>query len=227
LSLGVITPPGECGADIAVGEGQCLGNPPAFGGPLLGLMATRRKFIRRLPGRIVGRSVDLRGVPAYVMTLQTREQHIRREKATSNICTSQALLATRAAIYMALLGKEGIVQLATTCMERAHYLAERIAAISGYTVPTGASFFNEFVVSAEMTAGDLLARLRAHGILGGIDLAGRVTDGERRFLVCVTEKHTRAMLDHLVDELTEIAARDKGHAPVSAQRQKQPTGGGA
>jgi glycine dehydrogenase subunit 1 len=206
ISLGQLKPPGECGADIAVGEGQMLGNPPSFGGPLLGLFATRREFIRRIPGRLVGRTVDARGATAYVMTLRTREQDIRREKATSNICTAQALLATRAAITMALLGKVGITKLATTCSERAHYLASHIDAIESFRVPFGADFFNEFVVESDRPARDVLMSLRKRGIQAGIELGGRFPGFERRFLVCVSEKHTRADLDRFVSELSQMSA---------------------
>jgi glycine dehydrogenase subunit 1 len=222
LALGLLVPPGEAGADVAVGEGQCLGNPPSFGGPLLGLFAVRREFIRRLPGRLVGRTVDTRGRVAFVTTLQTREQHIRREKATSNICTAQALLATRAAIYMSLLGRRGIVTLARTCSERAHYLAERIAHLDGYSVPFGAAFFNEFVVETPVNAHVVLQRLRERRILGGIDLGGRFPGFERRFLVCVTEKHTRDMLDRYVSALTEATTCEAGERPQTAARGASP-----
>jgi glycine dehydrogenase subunit 1 len=210
LALGVIRSPGECGADVAVGEGQCLGNAPSFGGPLLGLFAARREYIRRLPGRLVGRTVDVNGNTAYVMTLQTREQHIRREKATSNICTAQALLATRAAIYMALLGKEGFAQLAKTCMDRAHSLASRIDALPGYSVPFGPAFFNEFVVEAPVAARQVLHELRRQGILGGIDLGGRFPDYDNRFLVCVSERRTPDVLDRYVKGLQHAAAGSRG-----------------
>ncbi|GAB4328782.1 MAG: aminomethyl-transferring glycine dehydrogenase subunit GcvPA [Candidatus Zixiibacteriota bacterium] len=205
VSLGVLKPPGECGADIAVGEGQCLGNAPSFGGPLLGLMATRRDYIRRLPGRLVGRSVDADGQPAFVMTLQTREQHIRREKATSNICTAQALLATRAAIYLSLLGRQGFTGLAETCQRRAHYCAEQISQLRGFSVPFGPAFFNEFVVEAPIPARQLLDRLRKRGILGGIELGGRFPGFDRRMLVCVTERHSRDTIDQFVKELNANA----------------------
>jgi glycine dehydrogenase subunit 1 len=210
LALGVVKSPGECGIDIAVGEGQMLGNAPSFGGPLLGLFAARREFIRRLPGRLVGRTVDNKGRTAYVMTLQTREQHIRREKATSNICTAQALLATRAAIYMSLLGQDGFRQLARTCMERAHYLAERIDQLGGFAVPHGSAFFNEFVVEAPVAAHVMLERLRNHQILGGIELGHHFPGYERRFLVCVTERHTREILDRFVRELRTAGALQDG-----------------
>ncbi len=215
ISLGLLKAPGECGADVAVGEGQCLGNPPAFGGPLLGVFATRKQFIRRMPGRLVGKTVDSRGVMAFVTTLQTREQHIRREKATSNICTAQALLATRAAIYMSLIGKQGIITLAKTCLDRAHYLAEQVSQISGFSVPFGANFFNEFVVEAPANARTILNRVRERDILGGIELGGRFPGFDKRFLVCVTEKHSRATLDKFVSALRD-AAQDGGSGALNS-----------
>jgi glycine dehydrogenase subunit 1 len=220
IALGLLKTPGECDADVAVGEGQCLGNPPAFGGPLLGVFATRKKFIRRLPGRLVGKTADSRGVMAFVTTLQTREQHIRREKATSNICTAQALLATRAAIYMSLIGKQGIIQLARTCLDRAHYLAEQVSQIPGYSVPFGANFFNEFVIEAPTNARTILNRVRERGILGGIEMGGRFPGFDKRFLVCVTEKHSRAVLDQFVNALREAAHAGGAGAPDSSRTSK-------
>jgi len=213
MALGVTRTPGECGVDVAVGEGQCLGNPPAFGGPLLGLFTVRKEFMRRLPGRLVGRTVDALGQTAYVMTLQTREQHIRREKATSNICTAQALLATRAAIYMSLLGRRGFQSLAQTCMERAHYLAAQISGIPGFTVPLGSNFFNEFVIESPIPANVLLERLQERGILGGIALGSRFPGFDRRILVCVTERHPRSILDNFVRELRGSISADAHEAP--------------
>jgi glycine dehydrogenase subunit 1 len=215
ISLGITKTPGECGVDVAVGEGQCLGNPPAFGGPLLGLFTVRKQFMRRMPGRLVGRTVDALGQTAFVMTLQTREQHIRREKATSNICTAQALLATRAAIYMSLLGRYGFESLSRTCMERAHYLASQIAAVPGFRVPLGPDFFNEFVIESPVPANLLLERLRERGILGGIELGSRFAGFDRRILVCVTERHPRGVLDLFVRELRRATSLDAQPAPGS------------
>lgn len=215
VALGITKSPGECNVDVAVGEGQCLGNSPAFGGPLLGLFAVRREYIRRLPGRLVGRTVDTLGQTAYVMTLQTREQHIRREKATSNICTAQALLATRAAIYMSLLGRQGFTALARTCTERAHYLASEIARIPGFRIPLGSAFFNEFVMESPVPARVLLDRLRARGILGGIELGSRFPGFDRRVLVCVTERHAPETLDTFVRELRVAVTSGVREAPAT------------
>lgn len=204
LALGLCRTPGELGADLAVGEGQPLGNPPSFGGPLLGLLAARKKFVRRIPGRIVGRTVDKQGHPGYVMTLQTREQHIRRDKATSNICTAQALLATRATMYLSLLGRRGFRALAEVCTRRAHYLAEKITALDGFALKYPGPFFNEFVLSCPAPAALIIEAMSEQGIAPGIDLSRFCSACEHDLLVCVTEKHSPAQLDRYVEILGEL-----------------------
>jgi len=202
ISLGILRPPGEFGADIVVGEGQALGNPQNFGGPLLGLFATRQKYLRKMPGRIAGQAVDVGGKTGYVMALQTREQHIRRGRATSNICTNEALCGLAATVWLAALGKKGLKELAELNLNKAHYLAERIAALKGYKIKFDGPFFNEFVVETERGPGETLKKLRDQGILGGIDLS---TYGlENSLLIAVTEKRTREELDLFVEKLKEI-----------------------
>jgi len=205
LALGICRTPGEQGADLAVGEGQSLGNPPNFGGPMLGLLAAKKDFLRRLPGRIVGRTTDKQGKPGYVMTLQTREQHIRREKATSNICTAQALLATRAAMYLSLLGRQGFRTLAEVCMRRAHYLADKIAALDGFAVKFPGPFFNEFVLTCPAPAALVIEAMAQQGIMPGIDLSRSFSECEYDLLVCVTEKHSTAQLERYVEALKDLA----------------------
>lgn len=201
ISLGILAPPGVFGADIVVGEGQPLGNFQNFGGPLLGLFATRMSYVRRMPGRMAGRTVDMDGKTGYVMALQTREQHIRREKATSNICTNQALMALVATIYLAMLGPHGLRRLAEINLQKAHYLAERISPLPGFTLRFSGPFFNEFVVQSRKKPARLLKALREDGFLGGIDLAPYgVLDGNN-LLIAVTEKRTRDEMDHFVKVL--------------------------
>jgi len=204
IALGICRTPGEAGADLAVGEGQPLGNPPSYGGPLLGLLAAKKEFVRRIPGRIIGRTVDEKGRPGYVMTLQTREQHIRREKATSNICTAQALLATRAAIYAALMGRRGFRALAEVCTRRAHYLAEKIAALDSFSLRYPGPFFNEFVVSCPVSCRQIIEHSSDQGIMPGIDLAQYFPKRDRDLLVCVTEKHSPEQLDRCVEVLSQV-----------------------
>jgi len=204
LALGICRTPGEAGADLAVGEGQPLGNPPNYGGPLLGLLAAKKQFVRRIPGRLVGRTVDEKGRTGYVMTLQTREQHIRREKATSNICTAQALLATRATIYTSLLGRRGFRALALVCARRAHYLAEKISALHRFSLAYPGPFFNEFVVSCPITCRRIVEYMSGQGIMPGIDLSRYFSGRERDLLVCVTEKHSPAQLDRFVEVLGQV-----------------------
>ncbi len=202
ISLGLLAPPGGYGADIAVAEGQSLGWPVGFGGPYLGLFACRQQYLRQMPGRIVGRTTDLDGRTGYVLTLQTREQHIRRERATSNICTSQQLVGLAAAVYLAAVGKHGLRRIAETCYHRAHYAAERIAALPGYSLAFEAPFFKEFTVHCPRRVPQIQARLQERGIIGGLDVSDRVENG---MLVCVTEVNTRQEIDRLVKAMAEAA----------------------
>ncbi len=201
VAMARIKTPGEMGVDIVTGEGQSLGNPLAFGGPYLGFMATRRKLVRRLPGRIAGRTVDRDGREAFVLTLQAREQHIRREKATSNICTNQALCAVRAHIYLSLLGRTGLCEVADLCYRKAHYAKERLKQIPGIEVMGSNPTFNEFTVRLPVDAGDLAGLLVERGIAPGLPL-GRFYPGmDNYLLVAVTEKRTKYEIGTLAEEL--------------------------
>ncbi len=204
VSLGLVTPPGEYGADIVTGEGQALGNALNFGGPYLGIIATRQEFVRRIPGRLVGRTVDTEGRPGYVLTLQTREQHIRRARATSNICTNESLNALIAAVYLATLGKQGIREVAELCARKAHYARERIAGLRGYRIAFEAPTFNEFVVRCPIPPAEINRRLLEHGILGGLALGRFYPDLADAWLLCVTERRTREEIDRLVDHLEAL-----------------------
>lgn len=202
LSLGVLAPPGELGADIAVAEGQSLGNHLSFGGPYLGVIATRMDLVRRLPGRIVGRTVDVEGRTGYVLTLQAREQHIRREKATSNICTNQTLMAIAAAIYLAWLGPRGLVELGRACHAKAAYAAERLTQIPGVALRfPEAPFFKEFALRLPRRADEVRDELVEHGFLAGVPLPEPETD---TLLVAVTERRTRADIDALAEAMAEV-----------------------
>jgi len=202
IAGGVLKPPGAFDADIVVGEGQALGIPLQYGGPYLGLLATREKYLRKMPGRVVGMTTDLNGDRGFCLALQTREQHIRRERATSNICTNQGLLAIRASIYMAAMGKHGIGEVASRCFDKAHYAAERIAKLKGYELRFPiAPFFKEFVVLTSRGVDSALARCRERGILGGVPL-GRFDERYADcFLVAVTEKRTKKEIDDLASAL--------------------------
>lgn len=197
-SLALLQPPGEYGADIAVGEGQPLGLGLNFGGPYLGFMAVREKYMRRMPGRIVGQTVDTQGRRGFVLTLQAREQHIRREKAYSNICSNEGLCAVMAGIYIAAMGREGLQQIANTCLQKAHYTAQRIAAIPGYSLAYSSPFFHEFVVRTPRPAAQINSTLWEKGIIGGLDLAAVDAAKADQLLLCVTEKRTKAEIDELV-----------------------------
>ncbi|MCF6179916.1 MAG: aminomethyl-transferring glycine dehydrogenase subunit GcvPA [Geopsychrobacter sp.] len=206
VALGKIKSPGELGADIVVGEGQSFGMPVSFGGPGVGCFATRQKTVRSIPGRLVGATTDKDGKPGYVLTLATREQHIRREKATSNICSNQGLCALIANIYLCLMGKTGLRELAEQNLAKAEYAKTAIGAIDGFSIPFTAPTFNEFVVEFQGDAAALLESLEAQGILGGIPLTKYFPEMKNRFLVCVTEQNSKADIDALVEALKGGAA---------------------
>jgi glycine dehydrogenase subunit 1 len=204
IALGLLKPPGEFGADIVTGEGQPLGIPLSFGGPYLGLFATRKEYVRKMAGRLVGETIDNRGQRAYVLTLTAREQHIRRDKATSNICTNQGLMALASAVYLSLLGKNGLRQVAELCYHKAHYTAERIASLPGYSLGSREPFFNEFTVKCPYQASEINAGLLEQGIIGGYDLGQVSHDLEKYLLIAVTEMNSRDDIDLLADALSEI-----------------------
>jgi len=202
LSLGVLRPPGEFGADIVVGDGQPLGLPLSFGGPYVGFFATRQEHIRRMPGRICGETVDVDGKRGYALTLQTREQHIRRERATSNICTNQTLCATAATMYLASLGPEGLREVGLLNWDRSHRASKALSALPGVRRRFGGSFFNEFVldVGEERAASEVLAALGARGISAGVDLGAHYPELASCILTCVTETRSDADVARLVSE---------------------------
>ena len=204
ISLGLVRAPGEYGADIVTGEGQALGNALNFGGPYLGMIATRDAFVRRLPGRLVGRTVDTEGRPGYVLTLQTREQHIRRARATSNICTNESLNALVAAVYLSTLGRAGVQHVAELNARKAHYARGRIAALRGYQIAFAAPTFNEFVVRCPLPPEEINRRLLEHRILGGLPLGRFYPELADCWLVCVTETRTRDEIDRLVGYLETL-----------------------
>ncbi len=205
MALGLLKPPGEFGADIVVGEGQPLGIPLSFGGPYLGIFATRLEYVRKMAGRLVGETVDNRGQKAYVLTLTAREQHIRREKATSNICTNQGLMALAATVYMSLLGKSGMRQVSELCYHKAHYAAKSIGSLPGFELWSDEPFFNEFVVRCPAPAAEINSRLLEEGILGGYDLGQDYPELANHMLIAVTEMNSRQDIDWLVDVLAEVS----------------------
>ena len=191
--------PGECGADIAVGEGQPLGLDTAFGGPYLGFMTATSAMMRKLPGRIVGQTHDTEGKTGYVLTLSAREQHIRREKASSNICSNEQLCALTAAVYLAAMGEAGLRQAAALCTSRAHYFAQRLEEVLGWKRVYSGEFFHEFVTACPCPERALEA-LEAHGILGGLPVEGGI-------LWCVTELTDKKTLDHVIELLQEVSGQ--------------------
>ena len=199
ISLGLLRRPDSYGADIVVGEGQCLGNYLAYGGPYLGILACREEYVRKMPGRVVGQTTDRRGNRCWVLTLQTREQHIRREKATSNICTNQGLLALRASIYLAVMGPKGLREVAELSTRKAHYAAESLARIPGLSLAFDTPFFKEFTLRSTRPAKAVLAEVGRRGFHGGIDLGQFRPEWSDLILVAVTEKRTKAEIDGLAD----------------------------
>ena len=205
LSLGLLKSPGECGADIVVAEGQSFGVPLSFGGPYVGLFATREKYARQIPGRLVGEAYDKKGRRGFVLTLATREQHIRREKATSNICTNEGLIALAATVYLETMGRKGIQEVAHQCVQKAAYAARKISALPGFSLPFTGARFNEFVVRAPINAVDLLSKLGTEkGIDGGLALSRFLPGHQNDILVCVTETNTREQIDALVAGLSSL-----------------------
>jgi glycine dehydrogenase subunit 1 len=204
LSLGLLKPPGEFGADIVVGEAQPLGISASFGGPTCGYFATTEKLMRRMPGRVVGQTVDEDGKRGFVLTLQAREQHIRREKATSNICSNQALLALAAATYVTAMGKQGMQDVARLNVQKAHYAQEKLAA-AGFSPAFTSPFFNEFAIKLQGNVGEINSRLLGQGIIGGYDLGREYPEFAGYMLVAVTEAKTKEEIDQFVEVLGGIA----------------------
>ncbi|QUI23131.1 aminomethyl-transferring glycine dehydrogenase subunit GcvPA [Vallitalea pronyensis] len=204
ISLAILKSPGDCGADIVVGEGQGLGNPLNYGGPYLGFIACTKKLMRKLPGRIVGETEDIEGKRGFVLTLQAREQHIRREKATSNITSNQALNALAAAIYLTTLGKEGLKEVANLCLQKAHYAAKKITALDGYKLQFDQPFFKEFVVTSDTEIAKVNDTLLQVGVLGGYELDKAYDTYKQSMLLCVTEKRTKQQIDQLAHVLEEM-----------------------
>jgi glycine dehydrogenase subunit 1 len=214
ITLGILRPPGDCGVDVAVGEGQPLGNRLDFGGPSFGLFAAREEYLRRMPGRIAGETIDVDGRRGFVLTLQTREQHIRREKATSNICTSQALNALAGVVYLSWLGRRGIVELGELLLARTHYARERLVALAGVEKLHEQPVIREFALRLDADVAAVKRRCAAQGVNPGVDvhaLSGR-EDDRGVLLVAITERRTRVDIDRLADVLEAAVAAERGAA---------------
>lgn len=205
MALGVLKTPGEFGADIVVGEGQPLGIPLSFGGPYIGIFATKKSFIHKTAGRIAGQTVDQQGRRGYVLTLTAREQHIRRERATSNICSNQGLMALAATVYLSLLGKNGFRKVSNLCYQKAHYAAQKISAIPGYHLCFDTPFYHEFSVCCPKPVEEINSHLLDYGILGGYDLGKSYPSLKDHMLLAVTEMNTREQIDLLCDVLQEAS----------------------
>jgi len=204
ISLGILKSPGDSGADIVVGEGQSLGNTMSFGGPYLGFLSTTSKLMRKMPGRIVGQSSDVDGKRAFVLTLQAREQHIRRYKATSNICSNQGLNALMATIYMTALGKKGLREAAEQCTKKAHYAMKQLTKNNQYKLLFDKPFFKEFAVAGGTPAGKVNNELLKHNILGGFELDREYPELKNGLLICVTEKRTKTQIDKLAQVMEVV-----------------------
>jgi glycine dehydrogenase subunit 1 len=205
LALGLLKPPSEFDADIVVGEGQTLGVPLAYGGPYLGIFATRDKYVRKMAGRLVGETVDSRGQRGYVLTLTPREQHIRRDRATSNICTNQGLIALASAVYLSQMGKSGLRKVAELCYHKAHYAAEEIDKLEDYSLWNQGLFFNEFVVACPQPIVEINELLLDYDILGGYDLGQCYQELQNHMLIAVTELNSKEDIDLLVSALSEVS----------------------
>lgn len=205
IACGLLKTPGDCGADIAAGDGQPLGIPMQFGGPYLGLFAARQALLRRMPGRLVGQTTDANGNRGFCLTLQTREQHIRGAKATSNVCTNQGLLAVRATIYMSAMGPRGLREVAGQCYHKAHYAANQLASVRGYALAYKGPFFHEFVLNCPVAAWKVIEAGRPRGIFPGLDCASLGVGSDKQLLVAVTEKRTKEEIDALAALLEEAA----------------------
>ncbi|MEO0082988.1 MAG: aminomethyl-transferring glycine dehydrogenase subunit GcvPA [candidate division WOR-3 bacterium] len=205
ISLGMLNPPGYYNADIAVAEGQALGMPSSLGGPLLGILTCRKEYVRALPGRLVAKTNDVAGNDGYVLALQTREQHIRREKATSNICTNEALCALAATIYLSIMGKQGLKEVAYQCYVKSHYLAQEIIKINGFELAFKQPFFKEFVIRTKYEPKEIINQLLKEKIFAGIDLSQFNQQWANQLLICATEKRTKDEIDKFVKLLKELA----------------------
>jgi glycine dehydrogenase subunit 1 len=204
ISIGVTRKPSDYGADIVLGEGQVLGNPLSFGGPYLGFFAAKEKFLRQMPGRIVVKTVDKKGKDAFVLSFQAREQHIRRSKATSNICSNHSLNALAAVVYLSILGEKGFSHLSNICLQRAHYFAKSINAAPKFKLKFNSPFFNEFVISSHMNVKSILSKLHSKNILGGLSLEDYYPEMKNCILVSVTEMNSIEEIDRYFRILQEV-----------------------
>jgi glycine dehydrogenase subunit 1 len=204
ISLGILKSPGELGADIVAGEGQSLGIPMNYGGPSLGLFASLEKYVRNMPGRIVGETVDVKGRRGYVLTLATREQHIRRERATSNICTNQALCALIATVYLAAMGKSGMKEVAEQNIQKAHYAKNALSKIKGLNLKFSGEIFNEFVIETKKPPTEINEQLLKRSIIGGLDLQRHYPELKNCMLFCVTEYNTKEEIDVMLETISKI-----------------------